>query len=100
MCTGHANSCFEMLERLTGMVMSGSSLPYNAIVTQISMGIDIILHITRNREGRRYIDEICSVMASQGDEYRLKTLYRNNGGNGLERICDYEELKELLVYRA
>ena len=51
MCTGHANSCFEMLERLTGMVMSGSSLPYNAIVTQISMGIDIILHITRNREG-------------------------------------------------
>ena len=100
MCTGHANSCFEMLERLTGMVMAGSSLPYNAIVTQISMGIDIILHITRNREGRRYIDEICSVMSSAGDEYRLKTLYKNQGGNGLERVCDIEELKELLVYKA
>ncbi len=100
MCTGHANSCFEMLERLTGMVMAGSSLPYNAIVTQISMGIDIILHITRNREGRRYIDEICHVLSSRGPDYNLETLYKNEGGEYLERVCSNDKLREILVYRA
>ena len=100
MCTGHANSCFEMLERLTGMVMAGSNLPYDAVVTQLSMGIDIILHISRSREGRRYIDEICNVMPSEGHEYKLKTLYVNKGGNGLERICSDEELKNVMAYKA
>ena len=100
MCTGHANSCFEMLERLTGMVMSGSNLPYDAIVTQLSMGIDIILHISRSREGRRYIDEICSVLPSEGHEYKLKTLYVNKGGKTLERICSDEELKDVMAYKA
>ena len=100
MCTGHANSCFEMLERLTGMVMAGSNLPYDAIVTQLSMGIDLILHISRSREGRRYIDEICSVLPSEGHEYRLKTLYINTGGKGLERICSDEELKDVMAYKA
>ena len=100
MCTGHANSCFEMLERLTGMVMAGSNLPYDAIVTQLSMGIDIILHISRSREGRRYIDEICSVLPSEGHEYRLKTLYLNKGGKSLERICSDEELRDVMAYKA
>ena len=100
MCTGHANSCFEMLERLTGMVMAGSNLPYDAIVTQLSMGIDIILHISRSREGRRYIDEICSVLPSKGHEYKLKTLYVNKGGKGLERICTDEELRDVMAYKA
>ena len=100
MCTGHANSCFEMLERLTGMVMAGSNLPYDAIVTQLSMGIDLILHISRSREGRRYIDEICSVLPSESHEYKLKTLYVNKGGKGLERICSDEELKDVMAYKA
>ena len=100
MCTGHANSCFEMLERLTGMVMAGSNLPYDAVVTQLSMGIDIILHISRSREGRRYIDEICNVLPSEGHEYRLKTLYLNKGGKGLERICSDEELRDIMAYKA
>ena len=99
MCTGHANSCFEMLERLTGMVMAGSNLPFDAIVTQLSMGIDIILHISRSREGKRYIDEICSVLPSEGHEYKLKTLYVNKGGKGLERVCSDKEPNDVMAYK-
>ena len=99
MCTGHANSCFEMLERLTGMVMAGSNLPFDAIVTQLSMGIDIILNISRSREGKRYIDEICSVLPSEGHEYKLKTLYVNKGGKGLERVCSDKELNDVMAYK-
>lgn len=95
MCTGHANSCIEMLERLSAMVMAGSALPYDAIVTQLSMGIDIIVHITRNKEGRRFIDEISEVLPSKGKEFMLQRLYENHGGQGLERLCDEGYLSEV-----
>ena len=97
--TGHANSCLEMLERLTGMVMAGSSLPYDAIMTQLSMGIDIMIHITRDRSGRRYIDEVCSVLPAKGKDFCLKNLFINEGGRGCERVCDINELKDTCAYK-
>lgn len=96
--TGHANSCTEMLERLTGMAMAGSSLPYNAIVSQLSMGIDIIIHITRGKDGHRFVDEICYVPTSIGDEYTLETLFVNKGDNYLENKTTTERLRELSSY--
>ena len=97
--TGHANSCLEMLERLTGMVMAGSSLPYDAIMTQLSMGIDIMIHITRDRNGRRYVDEICSVLPARGKEFCLLKLFINEGGDNCERVCTAEELKDTCTYK-
>ena len=97
--TGHANSCLEMLERLTGMVMAGSSLPYDAIMTQLSMGIDIMIHITRDRTGRRYVDEICSVLPARGKDFCLKNLFINEGGKGCERVCDIKELQDTCSYK-
>ncbi len=98
MCTGHANSCIEMLERLTGMIMAGSSLPFEAIVTQLAMGIDIILHITRDREGRRYVDEISEVLPARDGEFRLRKLFGCNGGNELERLCDEDTIRQACIY--
>ena len=95
MCTGHANSCIEMLERLAGMVMAGSSLPYEAIVTQLAMGIDLIVHITRNKEGRRYIDEISSVLPSKDNEFRLERLYVTDNDCRLQRVCDDDTLAKV-----
>lgn len=88
-----------MLERLTGMIMAGSSLPYDAIMTQLSMGIDIMVHITRDRNGRRFVDEICSVLPSKGKDFNLKNLFRNQGGVNCERVCDIEELKTTCSYQ-
>lgn len=99
MCTGHANSCYEMLERLTGMVISGSSLPFNAVISQITMGIDLIIHITRNKEGRRYIDEISEVLPSFNNKFKLKKLYINNGGSTLEQVCENIELEKISKYK-
>ena len=64
------------------------------------MGINIVLHIMRSREGKRYIDEICEVMPPEEHGYRLKTLYRNKGGEGLERIACIEDIKSAMAYRA
>ncbi|NLT11800.1 MAG: CpaF family protein [Clostridiaceae bacterium] len=67
LCTGHANSCTEMLNRLATMVMAGSSLPFDAVIRQIEMGIDILVHIRRNSDGKRVINEICRMGPSSND---------------------------------
>lgn len=88
-----------MLERLTGMVMAGSALPYDAIMTQLSMGIDIMIHITRDRSGKRYVDEICSVLPAKGKDFNLKKLFINERGNCCERACSIEELNDTCSYK-
>ncbi|MCR5618377.1 MAG: Flp pilus assembly complex ATPase component TadA [Clostridiales bacterium] len=99
MCTGHANSCYEMLERLSGMVMAGSGLPFEAVISQISMGIDLIIHITRNRDGKRFVDEISSLMPPVNGEFRLMTLFTNKGGEEVEQHINDEVLEKISSYR-
>ena len=81
------------------MVMAGSALPYDAIMTQLSMGIDITIQITRDRNGKRYVDEICSVLPARGKDFNLKKLFINEGGNGCERVCTVEELEDTCTYK-
>ena len=50
--TGHANSPRDMLSRLETMVLMGMSLPLPAVQRQISSGIDILIHLGRQRDKR------------------------------------------------
>lgn len=86
LCTGHANSCFEMLERLVTMVMAGSTLPYDAVIRQIAMGVDILIHIRRGKNGLRHIDEIVEVCPIVDNHFSTKTIFRYKEGFGLEKI--------------
>ncbi len=83
LCTGHANSCLEMLTRLSTMVLSGSSLPYEAIVRQIVMGVDLLVHITRSADGTRRLDEIVETGPIRNGEFTVRTLFRWKEGDGL-----------------
>ncbi len=84
LCTGHANSCLEMLERLVTMVMAGSTLPYDAVIRQIAMGVDILIHITRGKSGQRYVDEISEVCPIENNHFRIKQRYLYKEAKGLE----------------
>ncbi|MBQ2509378.1 MAG: CpaF family protein [Erysipelotrichaceae bacterium] len=86
LCTGHANSCFEMLERLVTMVMAGSTLPYDAVIRQIAMGVDILIHIRRGKNGLRHIDEIVEVCPIVDNHFSTKTIFRYKEGSGLEKV--------------
>lgn len=60
--TGHANSPRGMLSRLESMILQGSdALPLDAIRQQISIGVDIIVHLSRLRDKSRKITEIVEV---------------------------------------
>ena len=59
--TGHANSADDMLNRrLVNMIqMAGMGLPYEAIIGQIAGAVDLVVHVCKDRTGRRRVDHIC-----------------------------------------
>lgn len=86
LCTGHANSCMEMLARLATMVLAGSSLPYEAVIRQIAMGVDILVHISRAADGSRCLDEIVETGPIQNGEFSIHTCFSRRGGEGLVHV--------------
>jgi len=83
LCTGHANSCEEMLTRLATMVLAGSALPFDAVIRQIEMGVDIVVHITRTAQGKRLIDEIVEVGPLVNNNFTIIPIYLYKEGEGL-----------------
>ena len=89
LCTGHANSCLEMLSRLATMVLAGSSLPYEAVIRQIVMGVDILVHISRSSDGSRYLDEIVATGPIKNGEFTVRSIFCRKGGKDLVQITEY-----------
>lgn len=74
--TGHANSCQDMLHRLETMVLRGSSgLPLMAVRGQIESAIDIMVHLSRLRDGSRRVMEISEIVGMEDGEILVKPLY-------------------------
>lgn len=97
--TGHANSVIDMLHRLETMVLSGVLLPLEAIRRQICSAIDIMVHLSRFRDGSRRVTEITEITEMSSGEIRLNPLYvyvhntedeligsLSNSGNSLFRM--------------
>ncbi|MCR5309938.1 MAG: CpaF family protein [Lachnospiraceae bacterium] len=77
--TGHANSSKDMLSRLETMVLMGAEIPISAIRSQIAGGIDVMVHLTRMRDGSRKVTEISEIMGIREGEIDLKTLFLFDG---------------------
>ena len=59
--TGHANSIEGMLKRLEAMFMQAADFPVDAIRSQITEGIDVMIHMCRMRDGSRKVMEIAEL---------------------------------------
>ena len=84
MSTGHANSSRGMLRRLEAMYLSGADIPIDAIRAQITEGIDILVHLMRDREGRRKVVEIQELLGFREGEYLLNPLFVMEDGRQLQ----------------
>ena len=60
--TIHANSAQEVVTRLVGLVQQGSTLPEPAIHRQVAAAIHLIVHIRRERDGRRRVVQIAECL--------------------------------------
>jgi len=74
--TIHANRPREALTRLENMIgMAGINLPSKAVRTQIASALDIIVQISRMRDGIRRITQIEEVVGMEGDIITTQTLF-------------------------
>ncbi|HBT20206.1 MAG TPA: type II secretion system protein E [Peptococcaceae bacterium] len=75
--TGHANSPRDMLSRLETMVlMAGMDLPVRAMREQIAGAIDIIVQVSRFRDGSRKVTHITEVLGLEGDTIVTQDIFR------------------------
>jgi len=74
--TVHANRPREALTRLENMIgMAGINLPARAVRTQISSAIDMIVQVSRMRDGMRRITHIEEIVGMEGDIITTQTLF-------------------------
>lgn len=76
MSTGHGNSPGDMLSRLETMVLTAAELPLQAVRSQISSAIDILIHLGRLRDRSRRILMIAEIGGIKDGEIMLNPLYQ------------------------
>jgi pilus assembly protein CpaF len=74
--TIHANRPREALTRLENMIgMAGINLPSKAVRTQIASALDMIVQVSRMRDGVRRITNITEVLGMEGDVITTQELF-------------------------
>jgi pilus assembly protein CpaF len=77
MTTLHANSPRDALSRLENMVLSGNpNLPQRAIRGQIVSAVNLIIQISRLRDGSRRVLNLTEVVGMEGDVIITQDLFR------------------------
>ncbi|HVM41346.1 MAG TPA: CpaF family protein [Acidimicrobiia bacterium] len=83
--TLHANSPRDALSRLETMVlMAGMDLPVRAIREQIASAIDLIVHMSRLRDGSRRVTHISEVGYMEGEVISLSDIYLFDYSAGMD----------------
>lgn len=88
MSTIHANSARAVFGRLETMFLSAAQYPVDAVRGQISSGIDVIVHLSRMRDGTRRVLDIAEFLGYRQGKPVLNSLFRYRkdpeGGGSLE----------------
>jgi pilus assembly protein CpaF len=76
LCTLHANTPRDALSRVETMVlMAGYDLPVRAIRQQVCSALDLLVHLTRVRDGSRRVVAISEVMRMESDIITLQDIF-------------------------
>ncbi len=83
--TVHSNSPRDAIARLeTLALMAGMDLPHRAIREQIASAVDVIIHITRLRDGTRRVTHITEVLGMENDIITMQDVYRFDFSAGVD----------------
>lgn len=97
--TGHANSIEGMLKRLEAMFLQAADFPVEAIRSQITEGIDIMIHMSRMKDGSRNVTEISELKGMENGEIAVNPLFRKGSRVEGSRLIHREKL-QLAGYEA
>ena len=74
--TVHANSPRDALRRIETMILlAGLDLPLRAVREQIASAIDLVVHLARDQQGRRFVTTITEVSGMEGDVVSTADLF-------------------------
>jgi pilus assembly protein CpaF len=83
--TIHANSPRDVLARIETMtLMSGFDLPVRAIREQMASALDLIVHLSRLRDGTRRVTHVTEVQGLEGDHLNMQDLFVFDFGMGVD----------------
>jgi len=78
MSTVHANSAQDSLVRLQMMVRMSSFQGSDSLINQIiATALDCIVHLARDSDGQRYVEEVVEVLGISRGEVQVRTVYRH-----------------------
>ena len=97
--TGHANSTKDMLSRLETMVLMAMELPLIAVRQQIASGIDILIHVERQRDKSRKVMEIVELTGMENGEICRNIIFQRKDGILVKTgtLLSQEKLKRLEI---
>ena len=95
MSTVHSNSAADTLLRVETMILMAVQMPVQAIRSQISGGVDIIVHLGRMRDRTRKVLEITEIVGMDGDSIRLNPLFVFRESGNSSRECVVGKLKKV-----
>jgi len=88
--TVHANSPRDALSRIETMVsMTGVTFPMRALRAQMASAINVIVHLTRDEDGRRRVNSLQEINGMEGDVITMSEIFTfertgvDEGGNVL-----------------
>jgi len=83
--TVHANSPRDAIARLETLVlMAGMDLPLRAVREQVSSAVDLIVQVTRLRDGSRRVTHVTEVQGMEGDVVTLQDAFLFDYSAGLD----------------
>ena len=83
--TVHSNSPRDTLSRIETMtLMAGMDLPVRVIREQMASALDMIVQLTRLRDGTRRITHVSEVMGMEGDVVVLQDIYTFDFSAGID----------------
>jgi len=83
--TVHSNTPRDTLSRIETMVlMAGFDLPVRAIREQISSAVDLVVHVSRLKDGTRRVTHVTEVEGMEGEIITLQDLFLFDYGMGVD----------------
>jgi len=83
--TVHANAPRDAIARLeTLTLMAGMDLPLRAVREQIASAVDLIIHITRLRDGTRRVTQVTEVVGMEGDTVTMQDVFAFDFAAGVD----------------
>ena len=83
--TVHSNGPRDTLSRIETMVlMAGFDLPVRAIREQIAAAVDLIIHVSRLKDGTRRVTHVTEVEGMEGEIITLQDIFLFDFGMGVD----------------